>query len=68
MCPGLTFGTAVTDLALAKLLHSFDVQLPEDLNHRPQDMCMLVDKSSTIAWMLTPLRVIFSPRLDPRLD
>eukprot|EP00262_Sarcandra_glabra_P012901 TRINITY_DN342_c0_g1_i2.p1 TRINITY_DN342_c0_g1~~TRINITY_DN342_c0_g1_i2.p1 ORF type:complete len:518 (+),score=49.48 TRINITY_DN342_c0_g1_i2:168-1721(+) len=37
-CPGITFGTASVEIALAQLLHSFDWELPHDIRAEDLDM------------------------------
>ncbi|XP_048443846.1 cytochrome P450 71AP13 [Pyrus x bretschneideri] len=37
VCPGITFGTATTELALAQLLHSFDWELPPGTTSKDLD-------------------------------
>ncbi|KAK2970145.1 hypothetical protein RJ640_019613 [Escallonia rubra] len=37
-CPGITFGTASVELALAQLLHSFDWELPPGIQAKDLDM------------------------------
>ncbi|XP_059444176.1 cytochrome P450 71AP13-like [Corylus avellana] len=38
ICPGITFGTASVELALAQLLHSFDWELPSGTRAKDLDM------------------------------
>ncbi|XP_054798890.1 cytochrome P450 CYP82D47-like [Prosopis cineraria] len=60
-CPGISFGLQMTHLALAGLLHAFDVTTPSDA---------AVDMSATfgLTHMKTaPLQVLLTPRLSPSL-
>lgn len=38
ICPAITFGTAIVELALAQLLHSFDWELPPGIQSTDLDM------------------------------
>lgn len=38
ICPAITFGTAIIELALAQLLHSFDWELPPGVQAKDLDM------------------------------
>ncbi|TXG52317.1 hypothetical protein EZV62_021486 [Acer yangbiense] len=61
MCPGVSFALQVLQLALASLLHGFDLETESN---------ELVDTSEGIGLTFvkaTPLQVILSPRLSPSL-
>ncbi|KAL6126636.1 hypothetical protein ACLB2K_074682 [Fragaria x ananassa] len=61
MCPGISLALQVTHLTLAHLLHGFEITTPSD---EPVDM----GESSGIANMkATPLEVLLTPRLHPKL-
>nr|BCK60969.1 cytochrome P450 [Scoparia dulcis] len=55
MCPGMSFGLANVELALAMLLYHFDWNLP--LGQNPEEMDMK-DTSGTVATRSEPLHVI----------
>ncbi|KAL6126311.1 hypothetical protein ACLB2K_074362 [Fragaria x ananassa] len=61
ICPGITLALQVTLLTLAHLLHGFEITPPSD---EPVDM----RESSGITNMkTTPLEVLLTPRLHPKL-
>ncbi|GAA0142100.1 oxygenase [Lithospermum erythrorhizon] len=51
-CPGMSFAIAITELALAKLVHKFDFSLPDGLRGEDLDMteavAIIVHKSSPL--------------------
>lgn len=59
-CPGIAFATAVYELALAKLVCSFDFGLPN--GERGEDLDMTEDFGITIHRKY-PLHVVISPRV-----
>ncbi|XP_068655740.1 cytochrome P450 CYP82D47-like [Aristolochia californica] len=61
VCPGAAFALQVLHLALARLLHGFDVDIPFD---EPIDMTETAGITNPKA---TPLHVLLSPRLPAHL-
>lgn len=60
-CPGVSFALQVLHLTLARLLHSFELATPMD---QPVD---LTESSGLTIPKATPLEVILTPRLPPKL-
>lgn len=60
-CPGISFGLQVIHLALANLLHAFDIST---LSNEPVDMGEIFGLTNIRA---TPLEVLVTPRLPPGL-
>ncbi|RZC48052.1 hypothetical protein C5167_041014 [Papaver somniferum] len=61
MCPGVSFATQVMHLALARVIHGFDIKAPSDA---PIDMTENVGFTNVKA---TPLEVLLTPRLSSEL-
>lgn len=61
MCPGLTFGTQVVHLTLARLLHGFNILVPRD---EPVD---LSEGLGIALPKVKPLQPVLSPRLPAEL-
>ncbi|KAA8550583.1 hypothetical protein F0562_002267 [Nyssa sinensis] len=61
MCPGLTFGSQVVHLTLARVLQGFDITTPMN---KPVDMR---EGSGLAMPKISPLEVILTPRLPPEL-
>ncbi|KAL0325665.1 UNVERIFIED_CONTAM: cytochrome [Sesamum radiatum] len=59
ICPGITFGLRVTQLALASFLHEFEV---ENVVDKAVDM---TGSFGTTNMKVTPLEVLLKPRLSP---
>ncbi|XP_062001485.1 cytochrome P450 CYP82D47-like [Rosa rugosa] len=61
ICPGISLALHVTQLALAHLIHGFEIATPSD---EPVD----IGESSGLTNMkTTPLEVLLNPRLHPKL-
>ncbi|KAL0438632.1 UNVERIFIED_CONTAM: cytochrome [Sesamum latifolium] len=61
ICPGISFGLRVTQLALASFLHEFEV---EKFSDKAVDM---TGSFGTTNMKVTPLEVVLRPRLSPHL-
>ena len=61
MCPGVSFALQVLNLALATLLHGFDI---ETLDDAPIDM---IETGGITNIKATPLEALLTPRLSPGL-
>ena len=61
ICPGLTFGMRMVHFTLARLLHAFEISIP---NHIPVDMSEIFGLTNVKA---TPLEVMLAPRLSSDL-
>nr|WNT44074.1 CYP82N14 [Corydalis yanhusuo] len=61
ICPGVSFSLQLMHLALARLLHSFEVASPMDAK------IDMTEAPGFISHMVTPLEVIMTPRLDSKL-
>ncbi|CAN4119085.1 unnamed protein product [Withania somnifera] len=61
MCPGLTFGTQVVHLTLARLLHGFNILVPTE---EPVD---LTEGLGIAMPKVKPLQILLSPRLTAQL-
>ncbi|KAL0360761.1 UNVERIFIED_CONTAM: cytochrome [Sesamum radiatum] len=61
ICPGISFGLRVTQLALASFLHEFEV---EKFSDEAVDM---TGSFGTTNMKVTPLEVLLKPRLSPHL-
>ncbi|KAF9589183.1 hypothetical protein IFM89_019692 [Coptis chinensis] len=57
MCPGFSFALQVIHLAIARLIHSFDLATP--MNEKVD----LTETSSVTNYKATPLQVLLTPRL-----
>ena len=57
-CPGITFAVAIAELAIAKLVHKFDLRLPDGLNENGMDMN---ETSELTIRKKNPLLVIATP-------
>ncbi|KAL6131089.1 hypothetical protein ACLB2K_069467 [Fragaria x ananassa] len=62
ICPGISLALQVTQLTLAHLLHEFEITAPSD---EPVDMS---ESSGITNIKTTPLEVLLTPRLHPKLD
>ncbi|KAL1568296.1 cytochrome P450 71A6-like [Salvia divinorum] len=58
-CPGITFATAVFELALAKLVHKFDFELPNGVKMEELDVS---ESSGLTIHKKYPLLVVVTPR------
>ncbi|KAF9620436.1 hypothetical protein IFM89_012613 [Coptis chinensis] len=59
VCPGISFALQVMHLALARIIHGFELKIPNDSN---------IDMSGTpgiISCKATPLQVLLTPRFNP---
>ena len=58
-CPGISFATVVTELALARLLHNFNFSLPDGVT--PEDIDMTEAAGSINVSRKLPLLLVVSP-------
>lgn len=61
MCPASSFALQIMHLALANLLHGFEIERPS------QDLIDMEESAGMVSIKKEPLRVIISPRLQPQL-
>nr|WNT44076.1 CYP82N15v2 [Corydalis yanhusuo] len=61
ICPGVSFALQLMHLALARLLHSFEVASPMDAK------IDMTETAGLISHKVTPLEVLMTPRLDSKL-
>ncbi|KAF9604138.1 hypothetical protein IFM89_002813 [Coptis chinensis] len=61
ICPGITFALELIQLTLARLIHGFELGTPMDAD---VDM---TETSSVTNYRATPLEILLTPRLDPKL-
>ncbi|KAF5181829.1 Cytochrome p450 [Thalictrum thalictroides] len=61
MCPGVTFALELIHLTLARLIHGFELGTPGDME---VDM---TETSSVTNCKATPLEILLTPRLKPKL-